>query len=151
MAAPAAGSAAHGKMRRKIEYIPFSSEIETAGGRNVHEIQSEILRLSRGQPLRDIHEWGKVYVDSLTMSIRSRISTELSYGLTTLILLSTMRSAAPDTGFLVGQREELLEEVLDLLEELAFSEEADTGPSNVDLITNGRECPSTLHRYSFRA
>ncbi|KAI5121328.1 hypothetical protein M0805_003795 [Coniferiporia weirii] len=113
------------KARRMIEYVPLCREIETAGGRDTNHIHSELLRLSRGHQLRDINEWGRVYVDALTMSIRSRISTELSYGLTTLILLSTMRSAAPDTGFLIGQCEELLDEVLDLLEELAFPDDVD--------------------------
>lgn len=134
-------------MRRKIEYVPFSRELDTAGGRNVHEIQNEILRLQRGHPLRDINEWGKIYVDSLTMSIRSRISTELSYGLTTLILLSTMRSNTPDTGFLIGQCEELLEELLDLLEELAFSE-GDTGPTTEDLLTNRQLIQHVHDEYS---
>lgn len=86
--------------------------------------------------MRHIDEWGKIYVDSLTMSIRSRISTELSYALTTLVLLSTMRSSGPDTGFPLGQCGELLEELLDLLEELAFPDEADAGPADTDLLTN---------------
>ncbi|THH11923.1 hypothetical protein EW145_g364 [Phellinidium pouzarii] len=131
-------SSGRAKVRRLIEYVPLAKEVETAGGRDVNLIQSELLRLSRGHQLRDINEWGRVYVDALTMSIRSRISTELSYGLTTLILLSTMRSAAPDTGFLIGQCEELLDEVLDLLEELAFPNEAEVNSSTADtvLITN---------------
>ncbi|KAH8115761.1 hypothetical protein DFH11DRAFT_1543222 [Phellopilus nigrolimitatus] len=130
--------------RRKIEYVPLAREVETAGGRDVNHIQNELTRLSRGLPLRDINEWGKVYVDALTMSLRSCISTELSYGLTTLILLSTMRSAAPDTGFVIGQCEELLDEVLDLLEELAFPCDLEIDPPaafatpahDAELVTN---------------
>ncbi|KAH8120091.1 hypothetical protein DFH11DRAFT_1838066 [Phellopilus nigrolimitatus] len=138
--------------RRKIEYVPLAREVETAGGRDVNHIQNELTRLSRGLPLRDINEWGKVYVDALTMSLRSRISTELSYGLTTLILLSTMRSAAPDTGFVIGQCEELLDEVLDLLEELAFPCDSEIEPPatfaapahDAELVTN-RQLVSLAH------
>ena len=65
--------------------MPLAREIETAGGRDIAAIQNELIRLSRGQQLREINDWGKVYVDSLTMSLRSRLSVELSYALTGLL------------------------------------------------------------------
>lgn len=109
-------------------------------------IQNEILRMSRGHQLRDINDWGKVYVDALTLSLRSRLSVELSYALTTLAILSTMRSQGQDTGFLIGQCEELLEELLDLLEEVAFPNGFDSSGTRTtdedndskELITNRR-------------
>lgn len=136
--APPASSSARAKARRKIEYVPLVREIDTFGGRDINHIMNELLRLSRGQQLRDINDWGKVYVDALTMSLRSRISTELSYGLTTLIILSTMRSTTPDSGFMIGNCEELLSEVLDLLEELSFPDDIDSGirPESTEVITN---------------
>lgn len=137
------------KLRRKIEYYPLTREVETAGGRDVNQIQTDLLRLSRGRPLRDINEWGKVHIDALTMSLRSRISTELSYSLTTLIILSTMRGAAPDTGFPISQCEDLLEELLDLLEELAFNGQNEIDPplgidDNTDVVTN-RQLVNAAH------
>ncbi|KAH8109021.1 hypothetical protein DFH11DRAFT_1731431 [Phellopilus nigrolimitatus] len=56
--------------RRKIEYVPLARKVETAGGRDVNHIQNELTRLSRGLPVREINEWGKVYVDALTMSLQ---------------------------------------------------------------------------------
>ena len=123
----------HVKARRKIEYIPFSREIETAGGRDVNQIQAELTRMSRGQHLRDINDWGRVYIDALTMSLRSRLSVELSYALTTLTVLSTMRSQGHDTGMQISQCPELLEEIVDLLEELTFPKGFD---SIADVIEN---------------
>ncbi|KAL5535311.1 hypothetical protein ACEPAF_3405 [Sanghuangporus sanghuang] len=125
MSAPSA-SATRVKARRKIEYVPLAREVDTAGGRDLAAIQNELQRLARGQLLRDINEWGKVYVDALTMSIRSRLSVELSYSLTTLIILSTMRSQGHDTGFVIAQCGELLDEILDLLEDLSFPNGTDS-------------------------
>lgn len=135
------------KARRKIEYVPLAREVETYGGRDANAIQSELQRLARGQPLRDINEWGKVYVDALTMSLRSRLSVELSYSLTTLIILSTMRSQGHDTGFVIAQCGELLDEILDLLEDLSFPNGADseTLPEEHDEIITNRQLIGLAH------
>lgn len=122
-------------LRRKIEYVPLARDVESAGGRDVQLLQSELLRLARGRPLRDINEWGKVHVDALMMSLRSRISTELSYSLTTITILSTMRGNTPDSGFPVSQCEELLDEILDFLEETAFNGVEDNDVAAVDAET----------------
>ena len=75
------------------------------------------------QPI-DFHggwdDWGTVDVDHLTLSFRSRLSTELSYAITTFTLLSTMRGQTQGSGFPIFQCGELFEEVLDLVEGLAF-------------------------------
>ena len=76
--------------------------------------------------MRDINEWGTVDIEALTMSIRSRLNAELSYALTTITLLSTMRGPTPGSGFPILQCTDLLEEVLDLLEEEAFGSTPDT-------------------------
>ena len=55
------------------------------------------------------------------MSIRSRLAPELSYAITTCSLISVVRDAAKDLPFLtVPQCPDLFEELLDLLEEIAF-------------------------------
>lgn len=56
------------------------------------------------------------------MSIRSRLSTELSYALATFTLLSTMRGQQPGTGFPIHTCPDLFDELLDLLEEQSFGD-----------------------------
>ncbi|KAI0048347.1 hypothetical protein FA95DRAFT_1490953 [Auriscalpium vulgare] len=115
--------------RRKIEYLPLVREVDTAGGRDLHAIAEEHARLGMRRPLRDISEWGNIDVEALTMSIRSRIATELSYGLTTFTLLSIMRGQG-SSGFPIMNCPELMDEVLDLAVEVAFDEEEDSVPEN---------------------
>ena len=60
-------------------------------------------------------------IDALIMSIRSRLATELSYAITTCSLISVVRDAAKDVPYLtIPQCPELFDELLDLLEEIAF-------------------------------
>ena len=110
--------------RTKIEYIPLAREVETCGGRDLTMLEDEHLRAQR-RPMRDINEWGTVDIEALTMSIRCRLTVELSYALTTLTLLSTMKGPTPGSGFPITQCADLLEEVLDLLEDEAFDGVAD--------------------------
>lgn len=94
--------------------------------------------MSRGQQLLDVNDWGRVYIDALTMSLRSRLAVELTYAITTLSMLATMRSNGPDTGIQIGQCPELLEELVDLLEELAFPDGFDSVANTVEheVVTN---------------
>ncbi len=99
--------------------MPLAREINTYGGRDLKTFEAEHTNPAP-HPLRDINDWGVVDIEALTMSIRSRISVELSYALTTLTLLSTMRGPTQGTGFPIMQCMDLFEEILDLLEEVAF-------------------------------
>ncbi|KAJ7655021.1 hypothetical protein DFH06DRAFT_1329390 [Mycena polygramma] len=133
--------------RRKIEYVPLAREVDTVGGRDMKIIETETIATHLRRPLRDINDWGTVAVDALTMSIRSQLSTELSYALTTFTLLSTMRGDSPTSGFPIVQCGDLLEEVLDLLEERAFDGVeafADLDPSEIQHVTTHRELVNTL-------
>ncbi|KAJ7107628.1 hypothetical protein C8R43DRAFT_1243642 [Mycena crocata] len=131
--------------RRKIEYVPLAREIDTVGGRDMKIIEAETIATSLRRPLRDINDWGTVAVDALTMSIRSQLSTELSYALTTFTLLSTMRGDSPTSGFPIVQCGDLLEEVLDLLEERAFNGVEDSVDfRSLQDITTHRELVNTL-------
>ncbi|KAK0465423.1 uncharacterized protein EV420DRAFT_958602 [Desarmillaria tabescens] len=106
-------------LRRKIEYVPYAREVETYGGRDLKSIEAE-LAPHRERPLRDINDWGTVDIEALTLSLSSRISTELSYALTTLTILSTMKGQTPGSGFPLHQCGDLFDELLDLMEELAL-------------------------------
>ncbi|KAH0838425.1 hypothetical protein J3R83DRAFT_6734 [Lanmaoa asiatica] len=137
--------------RTKIEYIPLAREVDTYGGRDFSILEDEYLRAQR-RPMRDINEWGTVDIEALTMSIRCRLTVELSYALTTLTLLSTMKGPTPGSGFPIAQCTDLLEEVLDLLEEEAFDGIGDTSqyrltddtriPRHRELVTLTRETES---------
>ncbi|KAK7463735.1 hypothetical protein VKT23_007075 [Stygiomarasmius scandens] len=120
----------HEPSRRKIEYVPLAREVDTYGGRDLKFIEGEMALQAQRRPLRDINDWGSIDIDALTMSIRSRLSTELSYSLTTFTLLSTMKGSQPNTGFRIMDCPELLDEVLDLLEDLAFLDEEDVFDSS---------------------
>lgn len=130
--------------RRKIEYVPLAREVDTIGGRDMKIIEAETIATTVRRPLRDINDWGTVAVDALTMSIRSQLSTELSYALTTFTLLSTMRGDSPTSGFPIVQCGDLLEEVLDLLEERAFDGAEDSDSLEDHHITTHRELTNTL-------
>lgn len=71
---------------------------------------------------------GMVDVYALTMSLRSRISTEVAFALNALTLIgSQLRPTARDPGIILSLEkcDDLLDEVLDLLEETAFDLEGD--------------------------
>lgn len=98
-------------------------ELDTHGGRDLKLIENE-TNVAAQRPRKPNEEWGNVDVEALTLSLRSRISTELSYGLTTFSMLTVSRGSA--TGFPIAQAPDLLEEVLDLIEDVAFDGEEDS-------------------------
>lgn len=118
-------------MRRKIEYVPLGREVDTYGARDLKAIEAEYANVAI-RPLRDVNDWGIVDIEALTMSLRSRLAPELSYALTTLTLLSTMRGQSQGTGFPIIQCLDLFEEILDLLEETAFGGTQDTPSASSD-------------------
>jgi len=124
--------------RRKIEYVPYARELDSYGGRDLPAVNEEYMYSSK-RPLREIHDWGTVDIDCLCMSIRSRLSIELSYALTTLTVFSTMRAQNPGSGFPIHQCPDLLDDCLDLVEELAFGEpEKGPEPNFTDKIFTNR-------------
>lgn len=108
--------------RRKVEYVPLAREVYSHGGRDLRGIHEAEIAPTHGRdpPLKEMGEWGAIETDALVLSIRSRVATEMSYALTTLAILSTMKGQTPGSGFPIQQCGDLLEELLDLVEELAF-------------------------------
>ncbi|KAI0361749.1 hypothetical protein OH77DRAFT_1492728 [Trametes cingulata] len=130
--------------RRKIEYVPYAREVDTAGGRDLEHIQAEWARMST-KPMRHIDEWGQVDIDALTLSLRSRVSTEMSYALTTFTILTLLRGSNQGGGFPILQAPELLDELVDLVEDLAFEDVEDEGyPDEVSPIITHRELVNSL-------
>lgn len=133
--------------RRKIEYHPIERDLETHGGRDLRLLEDD---WSQRKPLRDVNEWGKVDIEAVTMSLRSRISFEVSYALTTLTLISTMKGQTPGTGFPITQCEELMDELLDLLEEEAFNDIPDTFQHPDPHIITHRDIVNAIHEDELR-
>ncbi|KAF7306743.1 ARID domain-containing protein [Mycena indigotica] len=106
------------RTRNKIEFVPRAREIEHTGGRDLGPFEDDSLPMRR--PMRELQDWGNVSVDHLALSIRSQLSTELAYALTTITFFSTMRGDTPNQGFPIGQCYELLDDMLDVLEDRAF-------------------------------
>ena len=141
---PSPSTPARGQpQRRKIEYVPTVREIGW-GGRDVPAIAEEHARASTRRILRDLNEWGSIEVDALAMSVRSRIATELSYALTTLTILSTMRGANGN-GFSASICPDLIDELLDLVADVALGgveselADAEEGEDAAEKITTHKE------------
>jgi SWI/SNF chromatin-remodeling complex subunit SWI1 len=98
----------------------------------------------------DNNQWGNVDTEALTMSIRSRLSTELSYALMTFTLLSTMRGQTAGSRFPIFQCVDLLDEMLDLLMDQVFDSAEDLpesiGPDNDPYITTNQELVNTVYK-----
>ncbi|EKM60949.1 uncharacterized protein PHACADRAFT_83217 [Phanerochaete carnosa HHB-10118-sp] len=114
--------------RRKIEYVPLAREVDSAGGRDLDAIQQEYLHVAQ-RPIKDLNDWGTVDIEALTLSLRSRLSHELSYALATMTVL-TLVPYKQYSGFPISQTPDLFEELLDVLEETAFSEPEEDMPRN---------------------
>lgn len=136
-------------LRRKIEYVPWARELETYGGRDLRMIEHEYSTIVQRRPLRDINDWGTIDIEGLRMSIRSKLPTELSYALTTLTILSTMRGQNPGSGFPIFQCPDLFDDLLDFLEEEAFGELQDNlsndTSAEISLITTHRELLNAIY------
>ena len=135
--------------RRKIEYVPLAREVDTYGGRDLKAIDAEWATIPLRR-LRDINEWGTVDIETLAMSLRSRLAIEMTYALTTITVLSTMRGQTPGSGFPIYQCGDLFDELLDLMEELAFSEPEESPvplstDDNPNIIITNRELVSLVH------
>ncbi|KAH8835206.1 hypothetical protein DL96DRAFT_1702213 [Flagelloscypha sp. PMI_526] len=126
--ATAAASAVQQPSRHKITYVPLAREVETVGGHNLQEIA---LAHQQPRPLRSSDDWGTLEIDALTLSLRSRLSIELSYALTALSMLSTTR-VSETRGFPLQKAHDLFDELLDLLEETAFPDGVPSSSPDLD-------------------
>jgi hypothetical protein len=70
-----------------------------------------------------VEDLGRVDIEALSMSIRSRIPSELSYALTVLGMLSMPGKGEDKGGLGLGHCGDLLDDLVDLVEEEAFGED----------------------------
>ena len=117
--------------------------MDTVGGRDLRAIAEGHHRMTARHALREISEWGNIDIDALTMSLRSRISIETGYALTTFTLLSIMRGQGT-SGFPIANCPELMDEALDLLLEVSFNEQEQDDAFTENVIIPHRQLVDTI-------
>ncbi|KZV63284.1 hypothetical protein PENSPDRAFT_691766 [Peniophora sp. CONT] len=131
--------------RRRVEYRPLARHLDEYGGRAIDARLEDIRRISVRQ-VRSMDEWGALDVDTLAMSIRSRLPGEITYALTTMTMLSILRSGS--TGFPLHMAGDVFEELVDLLEDVAGFEGVedvdDVGDELEDLVTHAQLTQTVL-------
>lgn len=111
----------------KVEYMPWCTEMHTYGGRDLTRIEDELFsRQAAATRVRGVNELGTVDVYALCMSLRSRLDYEVSYALNTLLVLSAGVDAPTTFQLQLAPCEDLLDDLLVLLVESAFSLRTDT-------------------------
>ncbi|BGP12501.1 hypothetical protein JCM10213_006934 [Rhodosporidiobolus nylandii] len=111
------------RKRRKIEYTPLTRPVDTHGGCDLPLAEQTILRAEKARRPRNLHDLGTVDIHSLTMSLRCRLPAEVAYALNALGLIAQSIQLEPNDGgvpFPLERCGDLLEELLELLEEMAF-------------------------------
>jgi hypothetical protein len=113
----------------KIEYMPIRRDLKSHGGWDLEQVD-EVLGPTlegRGRLPRTVRELGLIDVLGLTMSLRSRLETEVAYALNALCIISAGSGAPPNIEytFPLAPCEDLLDELLELLEESAFGRDED--------------------------
>ncbi|CAD6901918.1 unnamed protein product [Tilletia controversa] len=92
-------SGASNTTKYRIEYMPIRRELKSAGGWDldmIHDFLAPVLE-GRGKAPRGVSDLGSVDITQLTLSLRSRLTSEVSYALNTLQILSS------GNGFVVAQ------------------------------------------------
>src|SRR5699024_10353693 len=109
----------------KIEYLPWHTDLQTFGGRDLERIDRELApRVAAQSQPRGVQELGTVDIYSLIMSLESRLSFEVSYAINTLLILSAGVDASPHFQLPLAQCDNLLDVLLDVLIENAFESTA---------------------------
>lgn len=107
--------------KTKIEYVPWHHELQTYGGRDLDRIERELVpHLGTHTQVRGVRELGTVDIHALSMSLKSRLDSEVSYVLNALLVLTAGVDAAPHFQLQLAACEDLLDVLLDVLMENAF-------------------------------
>ncbi|KAL8283670.1 hypothetical protein RQP46_005465 [Phenoliferia psychrophenolica] len=112
------------RKRQRIEYIPLQRPVDTYASWDLGQVEDVVVAASQRKRPRTVHDLGSLDVHSLTMSLKSRLGSEVACALNALTLISlTVRQSASDQqglAFPLAACGELFDELLDLLEETAF-------------------------------
>jgi hypothetical protein len=105
----------------KVEYLPIRRDVHSHGGWDLDVVERQMGDYidGKGRFPRSVRELGHVDVESLIMSLRSRLEVEVTYSLNALFIL-TAGVQAPGFHLLLSLCEDLCDELLEILEEAAF-------------------------------
>jgi hypothetical protein len=111
------------RIRYKIEYRPLSRMVDAHGGWDVEALALAHRDNALAREALMVEDLGRVDIEALSMSIRSRIPSELSYALTVLGMLSMPGKGDDKGGLGLGHCGDLLDDLVDLVEDEAFGED----------------------------
>lgn len=114
------------RARYKVEYRPLHFPQPSMGGWDERTIASAFPKHNLGRPTRSLHEL-QVDVESVLMGLRSRIPTEIGYGLTVLSMLSMPLHDGQVNSLPIEPLIDVYLEVLDLVAEAALGEDGVDG------------------------
>lgn len=138
------------RKRRRIEYRPLARPLDSHGGQDLQLVEQAYARAEKARPARKLPDLGLVDVHGLTMSLRSRMATEIAYALNVLTLIS-LQMTTEDKGmglrFPFEKCPDLLEELLDLLEETAFGLDDEGNPRGPSDTAKGKEAAQAPQTY----
>lgn len=128
----------------RTEYVPLCKQTDHSGGWDLREADEIYNFRMTSKPRRTLDDLGLVDVHSLVMSLKSRIGSEVAYALNTLTVIGPhlklfREENSGNLGILsmpLPMCEDLLEELLDLLDDVAFK-------SNVTCESDRQDQPLT--------
>ncbi|BGO96520.1 ARID/BRIGHT DNA-binding domain containing protein [Rhodotorula toruloides] len=138
------------RKRRRIEYRPLARPLDTHGGQDLQLVEQAYTRAEKARPARKLPDLGLVDVHSLTMSLRSRMATEVAYALNVLTLISlqmTTEEKGMGLRFPFEKCPELLEELLELSEETAFGLDQENEARGGSETAKGKEVAQEPQTY----
>ncbi|GAA5919201.1 hypothetical protein JCM1841_002499 [Sporobolomyces salmonicolor] len=156
-ARPEPNAAPPRRKRQKIEYVPFNKTHDTVAGYDLALVEEVMHQATKRKRPRTAYDLGLVDLHSLTMSLRSRLASEVAFALNSLTLISISIKTHPQERdaipFPLQKCEALYEELLDLLEETAFGlDELDDAGKHDDRSSGDEEDskPPDSYRELFR-
>ncbi|EGG05884.1 uncharacterized protein MELLADRAFT_87676 [Melampsora larici-populina 98AG31] len=128
------------KMKKVVRYTPIVKPMDNTGGWDLREVDEVFQKSFLAKPRRNLDDLGLIDIRSLVMSLKSRLASEVAHALNTLTMIGPhIRLYRDDNtsnhGILplpLSMCEDLLEELLDILEEVALCPNEDStegGPS----------------------
>ncbi|KAI5481510.1 ARID/BRIGHT DNA-binding domain containing protein [Pseudohyphozyma bogoriensis] len=110
------------RKRQKYEYVPLTRTTDTYASWDLGQVEEVLTQVSARKRPRMAHDLGMIDVHSLTMSLRSRLASEVAFALNSLTLVSLRpQNADPQAPYFpLSACGGLFEELVDLLEEAAF-------------------------------
>ncbi len=106
-----------------MEYRPIERDITTYGGWDLAQVEREHKIAKQYITPATVEDLGDVDLESLGMSLRSRLGSEVSYALTVLAMLSMPGEGDDKGGLALHHCGDLLQDLVELAEDAAFGED----------------------------